>query len=111
MLGRLSTTAITAYDPNRSYPGWSLGPVGYVTDTSWIMSGRAIQMAGATYLQVGSSETLGERQLRRMGEHNGAWVLADVSAAGQPKQVFVAVRTECDVALVPFALQEKVIKR
>jgi hypothetical protein len=110
-LGRLSTTAITAYDPNRSYPGWSLGSVGYVTDTSWIMSGQAIQMVGATYLQVGSSEPLGERQLRRVGEHNGGWVLADVSAAGQPKQVFVAVRTECDVALVPFALQEKVIKR
>jgi hypothetical protein len=110
-LGRLGTTAITAFDPNRSYPGWSLGPVGYVTDTSWLTTGRAIQMAGATYLQVGGNEPLGDRQLRRVGEHNGAWVLADVSAPGQPRQVFVALRTECDVALVPFALQEKVIKR
>ena len=110
-LGRLGITAITAYEPNRNFPGWNLGPIGYVTDTSWLQSGRTILIAGGTYLQVGGNIPLADRQLRRVGEHNGAWVLADVSAAGQPKQVFVAMRMECDVSLVPFALQEPVRKR
>jgi hypothetical protein len=110
-LGRLGTTAITAYDPNRNFPGWSLGPIGYVTDTSWLQSGRSILIAGGTYLQIGAPTALADRQLRRVGEHNGAWVFADASAAGQPKQVFVAMRMECDVSLVPFTLQEPVRKR
>jgi hypothetical protein len=111
-LGRLGTTAITAYDPSRTFPGWGFAPIGYATDASWLHTGRSIQIAGGTYLQVGANVPLGDRQLRRMGEHNGAWVLADASSSAvQPKEVFVPLRTECDVTLVPFALQEKVIKK
>ena len=111
-LGRLGTTAITAYDPSRTFPGWDFAPIGYATDASWVRTGQSIQIAGGTYLQVGANVPLGDRQLRRVGEHNGAWVLTDASSSAvQPKEVFIPLRTECDVTLVPFALQERVIKK
>ena len=111
-LGRLGTTAITAYDPNRTFPGWSFAPIGYATDASWLQSGQAIMVAGGTYLQIGATQPLGDRHLRRLGEHNGAWVLTDASSSAlQPREIFVPVRTECDVTLVPFVLQEKIIKK
>jgi hypothetical protein len=110
-LGELTTAANTAYDPNRVYPGWNRTTIGWANASSFTTTGQAIMVAGGTYLQVGSNIPLADKRLKRVGTYNGAWVLADVWAGNTPKTVYVPVRTECDVALVPFTMQEKVIKR
>lgn len=111
-LGRLTAAANNAVMTERVYPDLPPSEVRYANGAPWLDSGMRIDALDGVYLQYGDAIAVGERRFRRVAEYDGVWVLAEEPVgAGAPAVIYVPVRTYCDIELMPFALQEPVIKR
>lgn len=110
-LGRLTAAANHAYAAERVYPG--LAPLGmkYANGADWLLSGQALQVAGESYFQYGPAITIGDRRFKHVADFNGVWVLAEEPVTGTPPILYVPLRAQCDVELLPYKVEEKVIKR
>jgi hypothetical protein len=110
-LGRFTAAANGAVASERVYPGLPRAQIRYANGATWLQAGVPLQVLGATYVQHGAPIHVGERAFKRVTDFNGVWVLAEEPVAAVPATVYVPLRTYCDIELLPFAVQEKVIKR
>ncbi|HET9439914.1 MAG TPA: hypothetical protein VFO52_07070 [Longimicrobiales bacterium] len=110
-LGRLSASANHAFAADRVFPGLESAGIHYGNDARWLTTGESIEIRGETYNAYGASVGLGERRFIHFADYNNVWVLAEQPVLGAPATVYVPLRKECDVELMPYVMEEKVIKR
>lgn len=110
-LGRLSAAANHAYDGARVYPGLDTRNIQYANGAEWIVSGQPIYVLGATYTQYGVSVALGDRTFRQVGVYDDVPVFAEEPVMETATALYVPVRTGCSAELVPYAMEEKIIKK
>jgi hypothetical protein len=109
-LGRLSAAANHAYAAERIYPGLPTEGITYANHAPWLYLGQSIEINGLTFTQYGAAVPIGDRSFKHITDYRGVWVLAEEPVADVPTTLFVPLRTSCDVELVPYGIEEKVIK-
>jgi hypothetical protein len=110
-LGRLTATANHAYAAERVYPGLETRGLRYANGAEWLLTGQSIQIGEGSYFPYGQATAIGDRVFKRITDFNGVWVLAEEPVPAAPATIYVPVRKYCDVELMPYLLEEKVIKK
>ncbi|HEX6558834.1 MAG TPA: hypothetical protein VF021_05210 [Longimicrobiales bacterium] len=109
-LGRLTASANHAIAEERVYPGLEAAGIRYANQADWLLAGQPIDVGLATYKQYGPTTVIGERRFRHVADYNGVWVLAEEPVPEKPTTVFVPLRKYCDIELLPYAIEEKIVK-
>ncbi|HEY0304652.1 MAG TPA: hypothetical protein VGC44_06755 [Longimicrobiales bacterium] len=110
-LGRLSAAANHAYDGARVYPGLDTRNIRYANGADWLKSGQPIYVLGATYTQYGASVAIGDRMFKQVAVFEEVPVYAEAPVTEIATVLYVPVRAGCSAELVPYYVEEKVIKK